>query len=351
MSGFPRTSIAALATVELQLVMQHLDLRSFLALARCDTHSLAAASTEFACTYQLVSVSLGDENAIHRPGTSRILRHCHISIDAKNRRLNDAHPHVSSALELPRIRELTGIDFYQSIERFARPSLAHVTSIHGTLGLGNVTCQCVFGALLTHFPSVEHLGFVCVGMTSHELLAPLAKLTRLRTLSLYNPSNSFTAAVLDACTSLRELEFVHMPSSILSSLLSSTGAQRLECITLENWWHIKIDWQLGNLESLRRLELRGCDDFINVLLRNPHGVPALESLILFPPTHKKESRVNRTDFEVVVLQRPHVSFCLAFRHLGWLSIEDDVRNIYEPVARAYPHRITVRMFEKHWGKY
>jgi hypothetical protein len=277
---------------------------------------------------------------MNMPGTSRILRHCNVSIDGTHIRLDENQPSVSAALDLPRIHELKGISCYLS--HFTRPSLAKLTRIQGAIVLDSKEFLSAMEALITYAPGVENLSFDCYGAASRDLFAPLANLTCLKTLSLNYPDHSFTPSVLDACTSLRELTLCFAPRTILSSLLHSSGAQRLECITLEHFWYESVDWQVDNLVSLRRLELRqGADGFIKALSLKPTGVPALETLILYPSVHEKRCCASREAFETVVRRHTRVSFHLVYGKGGFASVSRFVRHVYESVAIAYPHRITV----------
>jgi hypothetical protein len=246
---------------------------------------------------------------------------------------------------MPNIRQLKGIYYANMVSYFARPSLGRMTHIDGTIYLHADETQPTFDAIITHMPHIESLSFHCNGQTSDVLFAPLAQLQKLHTLAFVYPDSSFTKDVLDGCTSLRELTVCYAPVFIMDSLLSSTGARRLERLTLEHYWYNTITWSLKNLVKLRHLELReGIDTLINALYMDPDGLPALETLTFFPSTAKTKSHTRCEVFENVVRHRTGISWCLAFHDKkGFMSLSDDMRGVYEPVATAYPHRITIRI--------
>jgi hypothetical protein len=325
--------------------MHFLDLRSLLALARCDRRSLAAASTDFACKHTLVHVKAGNGVIAANPARSRVLGHVDVLLDWRS------GPNISSDLAIYlvrsflRIRMLKNTHLHGWKAAFMEPALASVTHLEVTLSTRLDTIPADVDALVVHLQRIESLTINCNGSGyTCGTLAAIARLPRLCHLELNKFEDGFLASELNACTTLRSLDLLNRKNGVLQPLLCCTGARVLEKISVghANDDHT-VDWSViaHNLVSVRELEVCETTNWrLSELFMETTAFPVLERLVIYP----YGDWMRMPDVELLtgaMHLRPTLSICI---NLCSKRIEsaDIARVIYAPVAAAYPDRFTFR---------
>jgi len=324
-------SFDRMATVELQIVMQHCDLRTLLALARCSRFTFAAASNAVAWR----GLSPLELDFAHPPApeagawqrlrrwirppplpplplaqrlSGSLLRFCDIRINWTNDRGSPFSPVTDAELDalaaIPRLCALNSCGRWTAcsaeIESLARRP--------GLRGLGALVCckrqlgESSIGALADHCPrlsTVTTAGSIATDPPLHHLPA----LTDLTVRVCH--SGGLTMASVVRCARLRRLDIRpdsqngYSPRDVHTSLLSPNlwGLERLSIHGLDalhadgrNQPAKQLDWAaaFANLPALRSLHLkspRGIDELlaaIGVGCAQLHSLSVHSSLVDSP---------------------------------------------------------------------
>ena len=297
-----------MATVELQLVMQHCDAQSLLALARCSRFTFAAASNSFAwrCAPP-VRVDIARFAATEVPMSTL---HCILDSMCCSACLPQPQPplplpsdaadsrwsllrHVDQSVHWTSARGVRSGDRYQAfVARRLLPLLPRVRSldlseaqmlglqwsdVHSCLvALGQLTAIDLAGMLLSddemralagNLPRLRTLRCRPSGDV-RQCLQPLTQLPLLTDLglmavTLHGSPDDF--AVIAECPNLRRLALVNVSEAVCGPLLQAPGLQRLRRLTLALMFCLpdqpRADWTaaFANLQSLRRLTIDRCN--------------------------------------------------------------------------------------------
>ena len=279
------TPFRSLATVELQLVMQHCDLNTLLALARCSRFTLSAASHPFA--WRALSPLSFPTTVASRLHGSRLLAHCDVALRWMSATKERGQPDVDDAElaaigSVPRLVELDThareVKSAQMQRLLSHPSLAGLTALHTGGGQLDGTCTAL---LPLHQPRLRTLS-VQIDHDSDadpRLLAPLPQLPALTDLSLdASGVGDGVVEMIGRCASLRRLHLGSLQNDVLFAVLTAPARAQLESLSLSGVVVRPPDgaaaaadgagssaadvqsWRASfeNLQSLRSLSLRDC---------------------------------------------------------------------------------------------
>jgi hypothetical protein len=349
-----------LAVVEIQLIMQHLDIRSLLALGRCNRLLLNAASTDFACKGRLVRIDVGVDGSHHDPGASRILRHCDTEVhwpcsSTCNKHICDRGEYDDDVFQriqsIPRIRTLTRIyHIYRRtwIKVLSTPAFSHVTHLYGTLKCFSVGADDppILQRVAHHMPNLRVLHINCNASTN---LALLARMCYLHTLTIHGASENASLGV-DGFPSLRVLRLIRCQQSAAENILLCPMARSLTFLHyLPTRSRSNTPWDaiLANLHSLKTLSLRNSLDIslvIRALAAAPNSMPRLQRLrvsVCFDMDTLHAPPWPEIDQLVPLLTaKPMVSIQLYPPVYFIESMMQKTDMYYAPLANAFPSRVT-----------
>ena len=213
-----------LATVELQLVMQHCDLSTLLLLARCSRFTLSSASHPFA--WRALS-PLSFSTTVARLGGrlrgSRLLAHCDVALrwlPPTNwwRQAAVENAELAAIESMPRLVELdTCSREVKSAELrrlLSHPALTGLTALHSDTRQMDNSCTTL---LPLQQPRLRTLSLLAShnSTANQHLLAPLARLHALTDLSLdVIDMDESSVEIISRCASLRRLHLLWTPMKI-----------------------------------------------------------------------------------------------------------------------------------------
>jgi len=233
-----------LATIELQLITQHCDLNTLLALARCSRFTLSAASHPFA--WRALSplsfpTTVADLGANLRG--SRLLAHCDVALrwvhpTPEWYQLTVSDAELAAIDSVPRLveldacaRKVQGAEFRRLL---SRPALAGLTALHTAMRQMDDSCIAL---LPLHQPRLRTLSLQISrdSVADQHLLAPLALLPALTDLSLDGAGMDESAVeIINRCASLRRLHLSRVQPAVVSAVLAAPARARLESLSLRD---------------------------------------------------------------------------------------------------------------------
>jgi hypothetical protein len=341
-------SLSCLATVELQLVMHHLDLPSLLALARCCRTTLAAASCDFACKYLTVDILACIYGMRPDPRASRVLRHCDVAVAWMCTTsctigcvCSGSEVGMTMLTSLARVSSFAGTYTpvllgpwieRRSYAQYARDCIQQGFNTFRTTGFPVAILRSI-GCASMRVTTLSLRGGI--GINNATFYAPLTRMHRLATLFVTRPGASLTDEILDSCVNLRSLSLVSPHADTIQSLLTSTCAQRLEKIYLSGDKY-RIYWidALRNMRALHTLTLALQESLDDVLraLRIEGTAPMLRVLGVHAyMCHTNMGSVNLTRF---ITERPTVT--LVF------SAMESMQPIIQTLQERFPNRVVSR---------
>ena len=230
-----------LATVELQLIMQHCDLSTLLALARCSRFTLHAASHSFA--WRALS-PLSFPTTVADLGANlrglRLLAHCDVALRWLPPKEGWRQPKVGdaelAAIEsVPRLVELDArareVKSAQMRRLLSHPSLTGLTTLH--CDARHMDDACTSQLPLHHARLRTLLLMMSRGSDADpRLLAPLPQLPALTDLSLDYGVDQSDVEIIGRCASLRRLHLSNVEPAVLFAVLAAPARARLESLSL-----------------------------------------------------------------------------------------------------------------------
>ena len=280
-----------LATVELQLIMQHCDFKTLLALARCSRFALSAASHPFAwralppLSFPTTVADLGG-----RLRGSRLLAHCDVALrwlpSTQERWQPDVDDAELAAIEsVPRLVELDvrarEVEGSQMKRLLCHSALAGLTALHSSAHAGRMDADYTSQLLCQTRLRTLSLRMSHDPESDPRLLASLPQLPALTDLSLSASCVGDDAVdAIGRCASLRRLHLSSVEPADVFAVLTSPARAWLESLSLRNVWarppspdgaaaadvgadSFTVDvesWKASveNLQSLRSLSLQYC---------------------------------------------------------------------------------------------
>lgn len=262
-----------LAVVELQLIMQHCDLRSLLAFARCSKQTMAAGLQQFAWRdmRELVVVSMSPDRGAP-PVFSELLQFCHVSLRYTGRlgvEKKDAPAKYMSSSDMDRVHAIPRVHALQmsgwnlsarEIHRLlAHNSLRHIRTLN--LGMHVQFDQSCIQLLLQNMPQLTSLRLQ--QLDTPVLCALLAQMPQLSDVRVSFQPNPFdndaadtAAASLQQPRHLRRMVLTPFDMHFTRSLLSMPISSTLEELTLRDVNGAITDAPLfAPLIALRRLRI------------------------------------------------------------------------------------------------
>jgi hypothetical protein len=234
-------SLARLATVELQLIMQYCDVGSLLRLARCSSITLSSACSDFPWRFAPSIAALFPSPILLQLRSSRLLRHCHVDLTCK---VSDAGRYKVEPLsddEFASLLSVQKVHSFDAIERFRismdqwrammqHPNFNNITSLSVAL-LEDVHVN--FTSLLTHLQKLNHLHIRHVsGNLPSGCLDALPALPALQSLHLayWGCDDSHGVASIRECAALKELSIVSVQHAFLAQLFVPDKLQQLHTL-------------------------------------------------------------------------------------------------------------------------
>jgi hypothetical protein len=351
-------SIATLATVELQLVMQCLDLTSLLSLARCSRTTLTAASSDFACRYLMVDVDASVNGLRGSPAASRVLRHCDVAVHwsctiACTPRcvcsLNEAGMAMLQAIPRMRVIE-TEADMSTWSNIFSNGAFAGVTRLRGQItSCPDIGRAWIIDVIAARMHALESLSLVFrqpvfkYGFPDHTSFASLARLQRLSHLEVRR-SGGWYGFSLHGCTALRWLH-VNADCSIRDLLC---GAHTIEHLTLSVREMGRTDFGecFRMMVALRTLVMYDGDihmqgAVVDALCQDEAAAPALE-LVAFAPMRGGwfEGLLEPSADELRLLVRARPTLGVEILHTGQHFVSDSHAFAqFAPLCAEFPDRV------------
>jgi hypothetical protein len=168
--------------------MRHLDLHSFLALARCNRVCHAAASTDFACEFLCLEIEVAFDGSRPDPSHSRILRHCtthvhwpctHECFDAFCTRTDCSDAVYASIRSIPRIRVLSRADHLSRTMWHKVLSDVAFANVERILGFVESFGEIEVGSFRRGMPKLQEVEIECEGSCNVTSLVRMSHLRRL----------------------------------------------------------------------------------------------------------------------------------------------------------------------------
>jgi hypothetical protein len=337
--------LSRLATVELQLIMHGLDLRSFLCLARCSRQTLAAASTEFACKHVIIILDTDNITRANMIAASRVLRWCGLAVSCCSFRWLH-HPDGSFA-SIPHIRTLIFIsDLSEWHTMFEQASFAELTHLRASWKY-SARVPTILSTVARAMPRLEHASLDFVLPAPHGFFDPLAQMLHLRHLELNKPGLAFASAHVNACASLRSLHLINpVCGPPLSEMLQNATARRLQRLHLASYDTLDINWThcLKSLVALRWLSVHvhaRVSALLKALLADD-AAPVLETFELrLPCPLDKKQCVETRPVQCLLSARTTLMI------VGYVPpVGSRVERAYADLRAQFPSRLT--LCTAHW---
>lgn len=283
-------SFSTLATVSLQLILQHLDARSFVATALCSRDTLAAASSPFAMHFlSPITLRITDMCEDRRCTSQSLLRFVDVEFCCHGCPFSEDV--LASMQSIPRLR-VVDLGFYR--HHYGLTPLYELSNLAGIakLKVGMSLDQLQIEHIAERMPQLHTLHLLHTRQLP-PVWSALHRLSNLTCLALtldheYDALLPAHHADLAACSKLSHLILIRTNGQAIAGVVQHPGLGS-QLTQLELWEcglsiEDPAEWNRGfaAMQLLRTLTLRVCSDTEDCLAAAAGHAPSLEKIAVIP---------------------------------------------------------------------